>query len=184
MPDIKLKKTHTKNIIAWGILVYFSAVACFYFAALIPLQKQLIFLEQKTSRVKQTVNQLKNEYAQKWDDEKEEIAEIIQSFKQKKENEKDIIFSEFFQLSKEFGINVEKAEPLEEESLGDTMLKYSWKISCYADYPALGVFFNKIENSPLFLCVESPDIQSEGDRKTKKHKADFLLSTYRLKIKK
>lgn len=184
MPNFKLTKVHIKHIVGWGLLVYFSAVACFYFAAIIPLKNQLIFLEQKTSKVKQTVEQLKSEYAKRWDEEKEKITGIVLSFEQKKENEKDIILSEFFQVSKEFGVNIEKTEPLEEESLGDTMLKYSWKISCYGDYPALAGFFNKIENSPLFLCIEFPDIQSEAERQAKKHKAEFFLSTYRLKVKK
>jgi len=174
-------RTHIRNIIGWSLLIYFVAVVCFYFSVIVPLKQQLVLLGQKNGGLKQTVEQLKSEYVKKWEKEKEQISGIIESFQQKEE-EKDAILSEFFQMSKEFAINIEKTEPLEEESIGDTALKYSWKISCYADYPALGAFFNKIEQSPLFLCVENPDIQSEADRQTKKHKAEFLLSTYRLKI--
>ncbi len=182
MSDFKMIKTHVRNIMGWSLLIYFFAIVFFYFSAIMPLKNQLTFLEQKTVGLAQTVEQLKSEYAKKWEQEKEEIFGIVESFKQK-ENEKNAVWSEFDQISRDFGVNVEKTEPLEEEDLSDTIAKYSWKISCYADYPALGAFFNEIERSPLFLCVESPAILSEAERQTKKHKAEFLLSTYRLKIK-
>lgn len=182
MPDFKIIKTHIRDIMGWGLLIYFFAVVCFYFSAIMPVKKQLGFMEQKTTGLEQTVEQLKSKYAKEWEQEKKEIFGIIDLFQQK-ENDKDAVLSEFFQISRDFGVNIEKTEPLEED-FGDTIIKYSWKISCYADYPALGAFFNEIEKSSLFLCIESPTILSEADRQTKKHKADFLLSTYRLKIKK
>ncbi len=167
----------------WSIVVYFFAVVCFYFSAIMPFKRQLVFSEQKTSILEQTVKQLKSEYAKKWEEQKGEVLEIIESFQQK-EDEKDAVLTEFFRISRDFDVNIEQTEPLDEEFLADTVLKYSWKISCYADYPTLGAFFNELEKNPMFLCIETPTIQSEADRQTKKHKAEFLLSTYRLKGKK
>ncbi len=183
MSDFKIIKTHIRHIMGCGLLIYIFAVVCFYFSAIMPIKKQLGFMEQKTTGLEQTVEQLKSEYVTKWEQEKEGIFKIIDLFQQK-EYEKNAVLSKFFQISRDFGVDVEKTEPLGEEDFGDTIAKYSWKISCYADYPALGAFFNEIEKSPLFLCVESPTILSKAERLTKKHKADFLLSTYRLKIKK
>ncbi|MDD5454623.1 MAG: hypothetical protein PHW62_03900, partial [Candidatus Ratteibacteria bacterium] len=98
MPDFKEMKTHIKNIIGWSLVIYFFAVICFYFSIIAPLKKQLVLLQQKTGGLKQTVEQLKSEYAKKWDQEKEEILGIIESFKQK-EHDKDAVLSNFFQIS-------------------------------------------------------------------------------------
>lgn len=188
MPDYRKIKMHISKIIGWGIILYFLTVACFYFSSIMPNKKELVYLQQRTERLKFEVEQLKSQYAKKWGEEKEEILEIIDSFNQKK-GEKDIILSEIFKVSKDSGVEIERTEPLEDEILGDTMIKYSWNINCRAGYSAMVAFFNRIERNPSFLCVEFLSIQS-GEKRQRastqftgqiKHRAEFLLSTYRFK---
>lgn len=189
MFDYKKIKIHIKNVIRLGIIIYFLTIVCFYFSSIIPFKRQLVQLEQKKKVLKEQVDQLESQYMKKWEDEEEEVFTIINSFREK-EGEKDLILSEFFKMSNESGIEINKTEPMEDEILGDTMIRYSWNISCNSNYPAMGAFFNRIERSPLFLCVESPSIQS-GEKIQKqrggtpveqiKDKVEFLLSTYRFK---
>ena len=189
MLDYKKIKMHIKNVIRLGIIIYFLTITCFYFSSIIPLERQLIHLEQKKKGLKEVVDQLKSQYVKKWEDEEDKIFEVIDSFSEKKD-EKDLILYEFFKMSNESGVEINKTEPMQDKILGDTIIRYSWNISCGADYPAMGAFFNRIEKSSLFLCVESPSIRS-GEKRQKqregtpveqiKHKVEFLLSTYRFK---
>lgn len=187
-------KANIFKLIRWGVLLYSLTVLCFYFSYIIPVKKQLVQLNHRIQALKQEVEQLKGQYVKKWENEKEKVLSILDSFGQK-EGDKDVILSEIFKLSRASGIQTEKTEPLSDEIVGDTMLKYAWKINCHADYPAVGTFFNQIERSPLFLCLESPYIQSEDEwqksfsKKGKtvspkqriKHRAEFLISAYRFK---
>jgi hypothetical protein len=188
-------KMSVLKLMKWAVIIYSLVVVFFYFASILPVKRQLVYLNQRTETLKQEVGKLKGEYVKKWESQKWEIAEIIDSFQQKKDD-KDIILSEIFNISQDSGIETERTEPLKDEALGDTMLKYSWRVNCRANYSAIGTFFNKIDRSPLFLCVELPSIQSAEDltqtlkqldkvvdEEQLKHKAEFLISSYRFKVK-
>ena len=195
MQRYEMIKLNILKLIGWCLLIYFLTVICFYFVSIIPLKRELVQLEQRSEGLKKEVEQLKGQYVQKWESKKEEILNIIDSFRQKK-GDKDIILAEIFKISQDSGIDTERTEPLKDEILGDTMIKYSWRINCRADYSAMGTFLNQIDRDSLFLCVEAPSIQSSEDLQKSfsqskqnsiaeqlKHKAEFLISTYRFKIK-
>ena len=195
MQHYKKIKLNILKVISWGILIYSLTVICFYFVSIVPLKKGLTQLGQRAEGLKKEVEQLKGQYVKEWESQKEEISEIVDSFQQKK-GDRDVILAEIFKISQDSGIETERTEPLKEESIGDTMIKYSWRINCHADYSAMGTFLNQIDRDPLFLCVEAPSIQSAEDwqkffSKSKqilttiqlKHKIEFLISTYRFKVK-
>ena len=190
MPNYKKIGIHLKNVLVIGVILYFLTVVAFYFAQITPLKRHLNYLQTRTIGLSTEVENLKNQYTQKWEKEKDEVLGIIDSF-DKKEGDKDIILSDIFQMAKDSGMEIEKAAPLEDEALGDTMVVYSWRVDCSPDFSTMGTFFNEIETSPLFLSVKAPYIQSgEEDigkiqeyafREEIKHRVNFILSTYRFK---